>query len=373
LLQHNLKLSTGAAASVVSDRAELIEGAHADHLLYVFDESKSISSEVFDSAEGAFASGKAQEAMALAISTPGEPSGRFWEIQSHKPGYEDWWVRHITFEEALAAGRITEEWRAQRERAWDRNSALYQNRVLGELAIQREGAIIPLAWVEMANERWLEWQAQGFPGRLTSVGVDVGTAAEGDTQHDEAVAAEVWDYVKVRRLHREMVGDAAVSTVQVEQHVMGILGNPGDRVPCFPDTVGIGLGLGQHLRARGYNVLDFVASYRTELKDMDGALGFVNWRSAAWMMVRELLDPANEIPVCLPPDDKLIGELCMVQGKPNNRSQHEVESKDETRRRLGRSPDTAAAVIMALTGPRLWMERLEGERTGYVTYEPEVM
>jgi len=54
LLTLNLKLNTGESFAVASDIPELIEGAHADELLYVFDESKSISDATFDAAEGAF-------------------------------------------------------------------------------------------------------------------------------------------------------------------------------------------------------------------------------------------------------------------------------------------------------------------------------
>ena len=42
LLGQNIKLSHGQAFAVASDNAVLIEGAHADSVLYIFDEAKSI-------------------------------------------------------------------------------------------------------------------------------------------------------------------------------------------------------------------------------------------------------------------------------------------------------------------------------------------
>ncbi len=84
LLLLQLKLVTGSANAVASDNHESIEGAHADQILYVFDESKAIPAAIFDAAEGAFSSGVAY---AVAISTPGEPAGRFFEIQTRKPGF----------------------------------------------------------------------------------------------------------------------------------------------------------------------------------------------------------------------------------------------------------------------------------------------
>jgi hypothetical protein len=82
----SLKLRFGEAFAVVSDRPDLIEGAHADQLLYIFDESKAIADATFDAAEGAFSNAGANEktmAFAAACSTPGEPIGRF--LRTGKP------------------------------------------------------------------------------------------------------------------------------------------------------------------------------------------------------------------------------------------------------------------------------------------------
>jgi hypothetical protein len=157
LMALNLKLKTGQAFAAASDIPELIEGAHADRLFYLYDESKAISAETFNASEGAF-SGAGQdtvaEAYALAISTPGEPNGRFWEIQTRKPGYEDWHVIHVPLERVIKAGRISAEWAAQRAKQWGVESAIYQNRVLGEFATADADSVIPLAWVEQAQDRW---------------------------------------------------------------------------------------------------------------------------------------------------------------------------------------------------------------------------
>ncbi len=120
-----LKLRFGEAFAAASDRAELIEGAHASRLLYVFDESKAIAPAVFDAAEGGIfrrgsssGSDTAREALALALSTPGAPSGRFYEIQRRAPGYEDWTCRAVSLAECVAAGRVSAEWAEQRARQW---------------------------------------------------------------------------------------------------------------------------------------------------------------------------------------------------------------------------------------------------------------
>lgn len=95
--------------------------------------------------------------------------GRFYDIHSRKPGYEDWTVRHVTLGEAIKAGRISPDWAEQRKRQWGEDSAIYQNRVLGEFAASDEDAVVPLAWVEAAVERWHAWN-DAVRGRASGVG-----------------------------------------------------------------------------------------------------------------------------------------------------------------------------------------------------------
>src|SRR6185312_2888777 len=124
---------------------------------------KAIPGATFDAAEGAFAnagSDTVSEALAFAVSTPGEPQGRFYDIHARKPGYEDWFVWHVTLEDTIQAGRVSREWAEQRKRQWGEDSAVYQNRVLGEFASSEEDGVIPLGWIERANERWHVWNDQ---------------------------------------------------------------------------------------------------------------------------------------------------------------------------------------------------------------------
>lgn len=178
LLRNNLNLRHGSALAVASDVPAYIEGVHADAVFYVFDEAKAIPAATFDAAEGAFSGGG--EALGLSTSTPGEPAGRFYEIQTQRPGLEDWYPIHVSLERAVAAGRVSTAWADQRKRQWGAESALYANRVLGEFHTSDENGVIPLSWVEAAMERW---QANaGFPlGPLDRVGVDVARSGDDKT------------------------------------------------------------------------------------------------------------------------------------------------------------------------------------------------
>jgi hypothetical protein len=347
LLSMNLKLRHGAAFAVASDQPALIEGVHADSVLYVFDESKSIIPGTFDAAEGAFSAAQPHglpEALALAQSTPGEPAGRFYEIHKRTPGLEDWWVRHVTLDEAVAANRVSGDWAAQRGRQWGTSSALYQNRVLGEFASSDEDGVIPLAWVDQAVERWRTWDTAGRPdpGSPRVVGVDVARSGA-----DRTVLAlrHAWTVAELRRYHLE-------DTMATTGRVRGILdawgARPGHRdARASVDVIGIGAGVVDRLRELRLPVEAFNASEGTKRKDSSGELGFTNVRSAAWWAMRELLDPASGEPVALPPDDLLIGDLTAPHWRVLSGGRIQVESKDDIRKRLGRSTDSGDAVVQA--------------------------
>lgn len=339
LLALNLKLMTGSAFAVATNDPAALEGAHADWLFYLFDESKSIAAATFDAAEGAFSGAggdTAQEAKALCTSTPGPPSGRFYDIQSRKPGYEDWHVIHWTLDDVIAAGRVSAEWAAQRAKQWGVKSATYRQRVLGEFAEDDKDTVIPLAWIEQANERWLEWEELGMtPAHLASVGVDV--AREGSDK--TVLAARYGTLIDRLQVYEKQDTMATTGLVHAITATVGVWSTV--------DVIGIGSGVVDRLRELGDDVVPFNASERTDRLDLPGILGFVNKRSASWWNLREMLDPGSGFDLALPPDDELLGELTSPKWRVTSGGRIQVEQKADVAARLGRSPDKADAVVMA--------------------------
>jgi hypothetical protein len=263
LLTLSLKLFSGEAFACASDDPTMIEGAHADQLLYVFDEAKAIKGDTFDAAEGAFSGGGNAEAFALAISTPGEPAGRFYDIHTRKPGYEDWTVKHITLADAIASGRISLQWAEQRKKQWGEKSAVYQNRVAGEFCATDEDGVIPLAWIEQANERWEVWNEakEWFP--FTSVGVDVSRSQNGDKT---SLA------LRHEKVLTELRRSTEVDVMVVTGKVAGILRARGGLRGglAVVDVIGIGAGVVDRLREQSFSVVAFNAGEGSSEKDRSG-------------------------------------------------------------------------------------------------------
>jgi len=351
LLSLILRLRTGEAFGVASDSADNIEGAHATHLAYIYDEAKAIPDATWNATEGAFANAGAggSEALALAISTPAGKRGRFYQICSHQPGYEDWWTRHITVEETIAAGRVSAEWVEQRKLQWGADSGVYRNRVLAEFAEEGNVGVIPMEWLEAANARWQEWRDAGFPGSLTALGADFGEYAVGG---DATTIALCYNHIKIKEvLVLSEAPSNAVLAQAVEVLTRLLQDHPG--AVALPDTIGLGAGVHQMLVARRLRSRPFVASRGVDLLDEAGLYGFANARSAAWWTVREMLDPKNGLDVCIPDDDRLTGELLAPGYSVTGRAVYQVEPKLSIRRRLGRSTDLADSVVQALAGPAI--------------------
>ena len=120
--------------------------------------------------------------------------------------------------------------------------------------------------------------------------------------------------------------------------------------------------------------MPFNAAWKTDVQDLSGHHGFPNARSAAWWMLREILDPESNFEACLPDDTALTGDLTAPQYRWGSGGQIIVEGKEEIRKRLGRSPDSADAVIHALTGAYFYDERkrmaAEKNPTVQVSYRP---
>lgn len=113
------------------------------------------------------------------------------------------------------------------------------------------------------------------------------------------------------------------------------------------DADGIGAGCLDRLRELNYPVVAFHGAARCELKDITGENNFVNMRSYAYWHIRELLDPANGYTVKLPRNDDLIGDLCAPKWHIRSGALIAVQSKDEIRKALGRSPDVSDALCYA--------------------------
>jgi hypothetical protein len=199
--------------------------------------------------------------------------------------------------------------------------------------------VIPTAWVRAAQERWR--QRPSPIGTVPCGGAGVDPSRGGA---DEFVIAKRYDnWIAPLIVHP---GKAAADGEKGAALVVSALG--------VDKAVPIGIDVGG---AAGSSVFDQATmlhlmavalngSRKSDARDRSGKLGFVNKRAEWHWGLRELLDPTSGQDLALPPDTQLLSDLCAPRWKFTPRG-IQVELKEETKKRIGRSPDRGEAVIYA--------------------------
>ena len=313
--------SEWSAQGVPATEPDRIEGFHSDHTLLLIDETKSVPQDVYDALQGML-TGHGDTRLVV-CSTPGGVQGPFWRIitRGHELG---WKVHHISSEDS---SNVSEEWCQQRAREWGRGSPLYETRVLGKFSDAGDGILFPLSMLEAAINRELP------VGTETVMGVDVARSLNGDAS---CVALCRAGLVHLPPLWRE---PDAMKTVARVAHLVAQFGPKRVRV----DETGVGAGVVDRLRQMGYAVEGVAfGGAATDPKR------FKNKRCEMYFSLREGLEQGK---VSLPDDEDLIADLSALRFDFDAAGRIVLESKDEVRKRLGRSPDRADA--LALCAPAI--------------------
>jgi hypothetical protein len=195
--------------------------------------------------------------------------------------------------------------------------------------------VIPRAWVDAARARWVD-SPEPAPDML---GVD--PARGGRDQTVIAARRGNWFAPLIVLPGRSTPDGGAVAA-----EVMAATSAP---VPVVLDVIGIGSAVYDALVANGVPVTPFNAAEASTWRDRSGRLRMANVRAEAYWRLREALDPGSGMDIALPPDDDLREELIAPRWSLTLRGVL-LEPKSEVARRIGRSPDRADAVVMALWG-----------------------
>ena len=230
------------------------------------------------------------------------------------------------------------------------SSPLFQAKVRGIFPDSRATGVLPLGWVQACVNRWHDWEDAGKPrdtGRRV-VGID---PAYLGTEGDETAIT-----VRQGNIAQKLIRYRDADTIETAENAARYLHEPNSM--AVVDVIGIGAGVVDQLRrwAREGNIKASIVQFNaggnaTQQYDRIGALRFRNNRAAAWWNFRELIDPSRGSRVAIPDDEKLIEELVAVRQITHEGGIIKIESKDEIRKRLGRSTDAADSLIQAFWLP----------------------
>ncbi len=207
---------------------------------------------------------------------------------------------------------------------------------------------IPTAWVLAAQQRWRERSrpqtrdAQGntIPVPLTAVGVD--PARGGDDKTCLARRYNNWCAPIETHPGKATPDGQAVAQLTIAALLEGGIANI--------DVIGIGASVYDMCRQQGASVRAINFASAAPAMDRTGKLSFINLRAYAYWSLREALDPMNGDELALPDDPELLADLCSPKWMIRSRG-IQIESKDDIKARLGRSPDKGDALVMAFVPP----------------------
>lgn len=321
-----------------TNEPERMAGISGANVLFVVDEASGVPEPIFEAIEGNRAGG----ARVLLLSNPTRLVGEFHAaFHGKRQFYKTFTVSsrmtpNVTGVGKPRPGLATKAWCDEKALEWGTESSLYQVRVEGEFPRQGADAVIPLTLVEEALERYLEWLENPVePDDLLELGVDV--ARYGDDE--SAIAPRRGKLAYPLETHRNMDG------VQLAGHVLHCvrrLRRPGEKPRVKVDVIGLGASCFDQLR---YS--DEVDAVEVNVSESATVPGYAKLRDQLWFEAGQWLKDGG----MLPSDGTLEAELVAPTYTFDLGGRQKVSSKDDIKKTLGRSPDRADALCLAVYNP----------------------
>lgn len=326
------------------------QGIHAKHVLVILDEACGINKQ-FWTAANAIATG--EYCRILAIGNPDDPGSHFAQVCAR----DRWNTIKISAHDTpnftgepvpddLATMLVSRVYVEELAEEFGEESPTYMSKVLGQFPSDAEDGVVRLSkLMACTREPATAWTSD----RLSPVELGVDLGAGGDEtcirERRGPVAGREWR-------SREKDSDKVVDLV-----IQAIRAAGATRVKV--DSIGIGWGVVGSLREkrkRGLHDAEILGVNVSEASTQPEK--FARMRSQIWWEVgRKLsedggwdlsrLDGADR--------DRLVSQLTAPKYSLDASGRIVVEKKDETKKRIGRSPDNADALLLAYyvsTAPR---------------------
>lgn len=318
---------------------EAFAGVSSPNVLYLIDEASGFPDALIEAAWGNLGGGGKM----VATGNPTRTSGWYYEAFHEKAGL--WHPIHIdsrespniTGKEPPIPGLATAQWEADMARNFGRGSPAYSVRVEGNFPRAGDCTVNSLELIEAAKDRDRARHEAGehAAGELR-FGLDVGRTGD-----DPSVLCAVRGNVAVRFDSKQgQEGDVVAGWVL---SIVSDLRTDDDVRPLVRiDLIGVGTSVYDHLkhersiRAVGVNVSE----------NANDPKRYQRKRDELWFAGQDFLKDGGSIPH---DDAELHGELSAARYSFDARGRYVVESKDEMKARLKRSPNRADAFNLAVS------------------------
>lgn len=343
------------------DNLEAWTGLHASNILFIVTEATGLSDSVFNAIEGNL-QGNSRLLMVwnpnttVGYAANSMKSDRFSKFRLNSlnaenvvqkasiiPGQVDYdwvsdkvntWCTEIT-EDAVDEGEGDFEF----EGRYYRPNDLFRVKVLGMFPKVSEDVLIPYEWVEIANRRWNEWNAEKPINHKAKCRLGVDVAGMG---RDSSVLCARYDNIVKEFIAHQSKGQAE------HMHIAGMVQQylRQDGAKAYIDTIGEGAGVFSRLRELGFRnaySCKFSENARN-LTDVTGQYTFINMRSYCYWALRDWLNPKNNTGAAIPPNDRFMEEITSIKWKFQSSGAIQIEPKEDIKKRLKKSPDLSDAL-----------------------------
>lgn len=323
------------------------QGIHADDVLIIIDEACGVPESIFNAVDALATNIGAR---VLAIGNPDDPASHFAAVCRPNSG---WQVIHIdglatpnftgeVVPAKVARALLSVEWVEERKVRWGENSPLYIAKVRGLFPEDADDTVVPLSWV--TRQRHVDHPiGAGYPVEL---GFDVGEGGDESVimERRGAKLGRVW---RCQLRNPEDLIDWAVPIID-EVTPTAI------KVDATGSGWGICGGLVLEGRRDGHHETK-VVRVKVGQSSFDSTR-FPRLRDQIWWELgREMVEPTL-CAVCgerhgvydfTDIDDQTVAQLTATKYGIDTAGRVKIEKKDETRARIGRSPDDADALLLA--------------------------
>lgn len=327
------------------------------NLMYIVDEASHLEQAKYEALDGNTAGGGDLDAPIVLLSQGTRNDGPFFD--SHHAKTDRWTT--MTFDSEVIAdyqartgkrvqGMATKRWCAEKKEEYGEDSPFYILRVKGGFVRNETGRIITMHLIEAARARWKD--ASDEQEATLSIGFDpAGPGDGGDGYGYAPVRGDKCLELYARRFPTE---EAALFEVY---HLLERHRRPGETPRVMVDAEGnVGAALygrlraeAEHRRVHSPATAFDVYGVRTSSKHVRDPQKFNRVRDEVWWNLSQWMKTG-----AIPLDHELEQELYAPRWDPMPDGKIFATRKSEIRDYLGRSPDKADALGLAVDPPRVF-------------------
>lgn len=311
---------------------EALAGVHSTgKVMLVVDEASGVPEEVFESAAGSMSG---ENVHTILLGNPTRNSGLFYDTHHRLSG--SWHTFHIS---AYDSPRVSKEFIEEMAMRYGEDSPAFSVRVKGDFAEESDDGVISLDLIESAVNRDVPMDNS----HDTYWALDVARHGSDSSVLVKRRGNVIFDIKTFKKLNlMELTGRIMAEFDSVEPH--------NRPIEIYIDAIGLGYGVIDAINEIGR--LSAVAINVAESASMSGT--YMNLRAELWFKFKAFLEEG----LCkLPKHETMTADLLSAKYKFTAAGKIQLESKEQTKKRLGRSPDVADALVLLMAGDLVAVKR----------------